>query len=51
MLFGMYDTAQFRIGREELVTVKIYGKLVRRVREGAGVGWPLYNIELMQIKS
>jgi hypothetical protein len=48
MLFGMYDTAQFRIGREERVTVKIYGKLVKRVRQGAGSGWPLYNIEKMQ---
>ncbi len=48
MLFGLYDTAKFRIGREERITVKIYGKLVGRVREGAGSGWPLYNIELME---
>jgi hypothetical protein len=35
------ETVQFRIGTEERVTVKIYGKVVDRVRQGAGTGWPL----------
>jgi hypothetical protein len=43
--FGLYDTAQLRIGTEERVTVRIYGKLVDRVREAAGPGWPLYHQE------
>ena len=48
MFFGLYDTAQFRIGMDERVTVKIYGKLVGRVRQAAGSGWPLYRIEWME---
>ncbi len=48
MFFGLYDTVQFRIGTEERVTVKIYGKLVDRVRQAAGSGWPLYQIEQME---
>jgi hypothetical protein len=51
--FGLYDTAQFRIGTEERVTVRIYGKLVDRVREAAGSSWPLYHQEQIasQLKS
>jgi hypothetical protein len=45
MFFGLYDMAQFRIGTEERVTVKIYGRLVKRVRQAARTGWPLYAIE------
>jgi hypothetical protein len=41
--FGFYDTAQFRIGTQERVTIRIYGKLVNQVREAAGPGWPLYQ--------
>jgi len=51
MFFGYYDTAQFRIGTEERVTVKIYGKLVDRVRLAAGSGWPLYQIEQMEAQT
>jgi hypothetical protein len=46
--FGMYDMAQFRIGTEERVTVRIYGKLIGRVRQAAGPGWPLYHIEQVE---
>ena len=48
--FGIYDMARFRIGTEEGVTVAIYGKLVKRVREAAGESWPLYNIEQMEAR-
>jgi hypothetical protein len=48
MFFGLYDSAQLRIGREEQVTMKIYGKLVKRVRQAAGSGWPLYEMEQME---
>lgn len=46
--FGMYDSAQFRIGTDERVTVRIYGKLVDRLRQVAGPGWPLYQIEKIE---
>ena len=46
--FGLYDTAQFRIGTDERVTVRIYGKLVDRIRQAAGPGWPLYQIEQIE---
>lgn len=45
MFFGRYDTATFRIGREERMSVRIYGKLVQRVRQAAGPAWPLYRQE------
>jgi hypothetical protein len=45
--FGWYDVAAMRIGTEERIRVRIYGKLVQRVREAAGPGWPLYRIEEM----
>jgi hypothetical protein len=44
-LFGFRDTARFRIGTEERVSARIGGKLVERVRQAAGPGWPLYYIE------
>jgi hypothetical protein len=44
-LFGRFETAQLRIGTEELVTVRIYGKLVNRLRGAAGASWPLRQIE------
>jgi hypothetical protein len=48
MFFGWYDTAQFRVGSQERVPVRIYGKLVARVRQAAGPGWPLYQIEQIE---
>ena len=45
--FGWYDTAQFRIGSEERVSVRIFGKLVDRIRQAAGPSWPLYPQEQM----
>ena len=51
MFFGYYDTAQFRIGAQERVTVRIYGKLVQRVRQAAGPGWPLYQVEQMEAQT
>jgi hypothetical protein len=51
MFFGYYDTARFRIGTEERVTVKITGKLVDRVRKAAGPGWPLYQIDQMEARA
>lgn len=51
MFFGLWDTVQFRIGTEERVTVKIYGKLAGRVRQAAGPGWPLYRIEQMEAQA
>lgn len=45
MFFGLCDTARFRIGIEERITVRVYGKLVDRLRHAAGPGWPLYYIE------
>jgi hypothetical protein len=49
--FGLWDTARFRIGTEERVTLRIYGKLVPRVRQAAGQGWPLYLIEQMEAET
>jgi hypothetical protein len=46
--FGLYETAQFRIGTDERVTVRIYGKLVSRVRQAAGSEWPLYHLEQIE---
>ncbi len=51
VFFGFYDSAQFRIGTEERVTVKVYGKLVDRLRRAAGPGWPLYQIEQMEART
>jgi len=45
--FGWYDKALMRVGTEERIRVCIYGKLVQRVRQAAGPGWPLYRIEQM----
>jgi hypothetical protein len=46
--FGMFDMAQFRIGTDERVTVRIYGKLIGRIRQAAGAGWPLYRIDQVE---
>ena len=51
VFFGFYDTARFRIGTEERVTMRIYGRLVNRVREAAGPGWPLYSLEQLPAQS
>jgi hypothetical protein len=48
VLFGCYDTAQFCIGAEERVRMRIFGKLVKRMRLAAGNGWPLHAIEQME---
>jgi hypothetical protein len=44
-LFGLLEYARLRIGTSELVTLRIQGRLVARVRQAAGTGWPLYRIE------
>jgi len=43
--FGLIKTAEFVLGRQERVRVRIYGKLVARLREAAGPGWPLFHQE------
>jgi len=43
-MFGR-DMAQFRMGTDERVTMRVYGKLIDRIRRAAGAGWPLYYIE------
>jgi len=48
MFFGYYDTATFRIGAQERVTLRIYGKLVNRMRQAAGPAWPLYRTEQVE---
>ena len=48
VLFGFIDTAVFRIGTEERVRVRIFGKLVDRLRQAAGPGWPLFHIEELE---
>jgi len=45
--FGLFDTARFRMGVEEQITMRVYGKIVDRVRRAAGAGWPLYHLERM----
>jgi hypothetical protein len=49
MFFGMVESANLRIGTEERVKVRFIGKLVSRLRQAAGPGWPLYQTE--QIKA
>jgi hypothetical protein len=48
LIFGYYDTATLRLGSQERVRVRIYGKLVGRVRKAAGTGWPLHQMEQME---
>lgn len=48
IFFGLYETAEFRIGREERVSLRVYGKLVNRLRQAAGMGWPPYAVEQME---
>ena len=43
--FGFYETALLRIGIEERVSFRVGGKLVDRLRQAAGPGWPLYTQE------
>jgi hypothetical protein len=43
IFFGIFEVAHLRIGRQEQVNVRIFGKLVSRLREAAGQGWPLYQ--------
>ena len=45
LFFGWYDTAILRLGGQERVGVRVYGKLVNRLRQAAGPGWPLYHQE------
>jgi hypothetical protein len=45
--FGTCEMVQLRIGIEERVTVRFYGKLVGRLRQAAGSGWPLNFQEQM----
>jgi hypothetical protein len=47
MIFGFYDTALLRLGREEQVSLRVYGRLVDRLRQAAGPGWPNYKAEQM----
>ena len=49
--FGWYDTALFRLGSQERVGVRIYGKLVNRLRQAAGPSWPLYHQEQMDAQT
>jgi hypothetical protein len=44
-LFGRYEIAAMRVGLQEQVSVRIYGKMVERLRQAAGAGWPLYQQE------
>ncbi len=50
VFFGLRDTARFRLGSEEQVAMRVYGKLVNQIREAAGPGWPLYQVEQMDTK-
>jgi len=43
--FGLFETADFVLGNQERVRVRIYGKLVGRLREAAGPAWPLFQSE------
>ncbi len=49
--FGWYDTAVFRAGREERVSIRVGGKLVNRLRQAAGPGWPLHSQEQMNVQT
>jgi len=51
LFFGWYNTALLKVGNEERVSVRIYGKLVNRLREAAGPGWPLYRQEQMEAQT
>lgn len=46
--FGIFEAAHLRIGRQEQVNVRIFGKLVSRLRQAAGPGWPLYQTDQVQ---
>lgn len=49
-LFGRYEMATLRLGSQERVTLRIYGKLVDRLRQASAAGWPLYQQEQMQMQ-
>lgn len=49
-LFGLLECADLRLGFDERVPVRIQGRLMTRVREAAGPGWPLYPIEQAQAR-
>ena len=49
--FGLYDTALLRVGSEQRVSVRIGGKLVNRLRQAAGPGWPLYQVEQIEART
>ncbi len=44
---GFFDTVLLRVGRDEQVSVRLYGKMVRRIRQAAASGWPNYAAEQM----
>ena len=44
---GLYDMVRVRVGREEQVEVRFYGKMVGRLRQAAGSAWPNYAAEQM----
>lgn len=45
LIFGFYDTALLRLGRDEQVSLRVYGRSVDRLRRAAGQGWPNYAVE------
>jgi hypothetical protein len=47
ILFGFGDTALLRLGREERIGLRIYGRLVDRLRQASGPAWPNYQAEQM----
>ena len=50
VLFGFYDTALLRLGRDEQIPMRIQGKLIERLRQAAGASWPLYQVDLMKLQ-
>ena len=51
LFFGWYDTALLKLGTQERVSVRIYGKLVDRLRGAAGPGWPRYQQEQLEAQT
>lgn len=47
VFLGLFDTVLLRVGREEQVQVRLYGKMVDRLRQAAAGGWPNYAAEQM----
>lgn len=48
MFFGQSEMATLRLGSQERVSLRIYGRLVGRLRQASGTAWPLYQQEQMQ---